>query len=164
MSQVTTKQGITFEVFCSLVEDGHKADLIDGAIYMASPDNTDANELSVWLIRLIGDYVELKDLGRLFASRVAFRLNETNYPEPDIGFMRKDRLGKVHRGHVDGPPDLAVEIVSPESVERDYEKKRKQYERAGVEEYWIIDEINETVTLLRLDSKGKFREVRAKKS
>ncbi len=55
-------------------------------------------------------------------------------------FVRHEHADRIHHGRVDGPPDLAIEIVSPESVERDYEKKRKQYQRARVPEYWIIDE------------------------
>jgi Uma2 family endonuclease len=76
-----------------------------------------------------------------------------------VSFVRKDRLHLVKPGRVDGPPDLAVEVVSPDSVERDYAKKRDQYERAGVGEYWIFDEFEEKVTLLRLQKSGRFREV-----
>jgi Uma2 family endonuclease len=163
MASVTRWQPYTFKDFCFLVKDGEKADLIDGVIYMASPDNTDANELFMWLGGLIADFAEAKDLGKVYGSRVAYRLNDTNSPEPDIGFVSKERLHLVLRGHVEGPPDLAIEIVSPESVERDYEKKRTQYEEAGVREYWIVDEMKGKVTLLRLDRKGKFREGRPKK-
>ncbi len=53
-----------------------------------------------------------------------------------------------------------MEIVSPESVDRDYHKKRALYERAGVAEYWIIDEDIRKVTLLRLGRNGKYREIR----
>ena len=56
-----------------------------------------------------------------------------------------------------------MEIVSPESVERDYETKRELYQNAGVEEYWIVDEVEQKVTLLRLAANGKYREVRPKK-
>jgi Uma2 family endonuclease len=64
---------------------------------------------------------------------------------------------------VEGAPDIAVEIVSPDSIQRDYELKRQKYEQAGVPEYWIIDEIEETITLLRLGTEGKYREVKPKK-
>jgi hypothetical protein len=37
--------------FCALVREDHKADLIDGIIYLASPDNTDANRLNGGSIR-----------------------------------------------------------------------------------------------------------------
>jgi Uma2 family endonuclease len=154
---------VSFDDFCLLVKDGQKADLIEGVIYMASPDNTDANLLNAWLYTLISVFARQRDLGKVFVSRVAFRLDDKNGPEPDIGFVRKDRLHLVKRGGVDGPPDLAVEIVSPDSVERDYRKKRDQYERFGVEEYWIVDEPEEKVTVLHLKKNGRYREVRPKK-
>jgi Uma2 family endonuclease len=153
----------TFEDFCLLVREDQKADLIDGVIYMASPENTDANKLFMWLGGLMNLFVEERELGAVFGERVALRLDDKNAPEPDIIFVRKGRLRHVERGHIDGPADLAVEIVSPESVERDYEKKRRQYEKAGIAEYWIVDEHEEKVMLLRLGPDGKYREVRPKK-
>ena len=54
---------------------------------------------------------------------------------------------------------MAMEIVSPEGIDRDYNKKWKQYERAGIPEYWIIDELEQKVVLLRLTKQGKYREV-----
>jgi Uma2 family endonuclease len=160
----TLRRGVhSFADFCRFVRADQKADLIDGVIYMASPENTDANDLFVWLIGLIHDFVESGELGKVYGSRVAYRLDKRNGPEPDIGFVRKARLHLVERVYVNGPPDLAIEIVSPESVERDYEKKRARYEKAGVPEYWIIDEELRKITLLRLDRKGKCREVRPRK-
>jgi Uma2 family endonuclease len=163
MDTATKKRLLTFEEFCEIVNEDRKADLIDGVIYMASPENTDANELFVWLMGLVDVYAEEKELGKVYGSRVAFRLGDHQGPEPDIAFVRKDRLHLVQRGHVRGAPDLAVEIVCPESIERDYEKKRQQYQDAGVPEYWIVDEIEEKVTLLRLDARGRYREVRPRK-
>src|SRR5262249_48495267 len=52
-SRIKNRSGVfTFDDFCLLVKDGQKADLIDGVIYMASPDNTEAADLNVWLCRL----------------------------------------------------------------------------------------------------------------
>jgi Uma2 family endonuclease len=163
MGTATRARDYTFEDFCLLVKDEQKADLIDGVIYMASPDNNDANRLCGWLLTLMDMFVEANDLGDMFFSRSAFRLDGGNSPEPDIAYVRKERLHLVKRGFTDGPPDLAVEIVSPESVERDYKKKRLQYQRAGVLEYWIIDEIEEKVTMLRLAANRRYREVRPRK-
>lgn len=151
-----------FEDFCVLVKDKQKADLLDGVIYVASPENLDANRLFVWLIGLIDEFVEQQELGEVFGSRVAFRLNKQNAPEPDIAFVSKDRLVNKQRGFFKGPPDFAIEIVSPESIERDYHQKRTKYEQEGVREYWIVDEMKQRVRLLRLTSKGKYREVAAK--
>src|SRR5260370_5655412 len=129
MATVTTPAGAySFEDFCWIVKDGQKADLIDGVIYMASPDNTYADDLFGWLRSVTSIYVRRMKLGRIVGSRVAFRLNDRGGPEPDIAFVSKQRKGRIKTGYVDGPPDMAMEIVSPDSVTRDYYKKRDQYE------------------------------------
>jgi Uma2 family endonuclease len=153
---------VTFDAFCSMVPDGQKADLINGVIYMASPDNTDAGDLFAWLLTLLYDFCERHDLGKVYGSRIAFRLDDKNSPEPDIAVVLKGHLDRVERGHVLGPADLAIEIVSPESVERDYDKKRTLYEKFKFPEYWIIDEELQKVTLLRLGARG-YKEVRPRK-
>lgn len=149
---------VTFEHFVAVIHDGEKADLLDGVIYMASPDNTVANDLNTWLTILLGDFIAQQDLGTLFISRVAYRLDEHNGPEPDLGFVARRNTKRIARGHVLGGPDLAVEIVSPDSVLRDYEHKRRQYESAGVREYWIIDPDEQRATFLRL-SRGRYQKV-----
>src|SRR6516164_9519857 len=151
---------VTFDFFCSYVHDGQKADLIDGVIYMASPENTDAANLFGWLYALIFDFVEYFDLGQVLGSRVACKLDEKNSPEPDILVLLKKHLHRVKRGHILGAADLAIEIVSPESAERDYVKKVRLYEKFGFREYWIIDEELEKVTLFRRGATGKFREMK----
>src|SRR5205809_39351 len=129
----------TFEDFLELVPDGQKADLLDGVIYMASPDNTDAGGLTSWLGSILKAFVDHYDLGQLYFSRIAYRIGPKRGPEPDLGYVSKRREATRKRGYIDGPPDLAVEIVSPDSVQRDYLQKRAIYEEAGVREYWIID-------------------------
>jgi Uma2 family endonuclease len=152
----------TFEDFCEIIREDRKADLIDGVIYMASPENTDANDLFGWLFMVIRGYARRTKQGQVFASRVALRLDEEHGPEPDIAFVRTEHVDRIERGFVAGAADLAVEIVSPDGVERDYYRKRELYEKYGIPEYWIIDQMDQSVTLLRL-KKGKYHQVRPKK-
>jgi Uma2 family endonuclease len=163
MGATTNGRTLTFEDFYLLIKDGEKGDLIDGVIYMSSPDNTDANSLFMWLGGLIHLFAEERELGEVFGSRVAFRMDEPQGPEPDIAFVRTERLHLVKRGYVEGAPDLAIEIVSPDSVERDYVRKREQYRQAGVPEYWIVDDMEQRVVLLRLNVAGAYREVKPRK-
>ena len=104
-------------------------------------------------------FAEETDQGKCYFSRVAFRITDKRGPEPDAAFVAKERLPIVERGFVNGPPDIAVEIVSPESVERDYDLKRKIYEAAGVKEYWIIDPEEERAIFLRRQEE-RFVEVK----
>lgn len=161
---VTARSGVfTYNDFCAIVLDDKKGDLIDGVIYLTPPESPRENELFGWLLTVIGVYARKKKLGKVFCSRVACRLDDMNAPEPDILFVAQENRSRLHSGGVEGPPDLAVEIVSPESVERDYDKKRRQYQRFKIPEYWIIDEHERKVMLLRLDARGKYREVAPRK-
>jgi Uma2 family endonuclease len=144
---------LTYDDFCVLVPHA-KADLMDGVIYIASPEGTDANELFVWLLRILADYLDSRGLGKVFGSRVALRLGEKNGPEPDLAIVLTEHLDRVLPGHILGPCDLAMEIVTPDSAERDYKNKRERYEQAGVLEYWIVDDQVHRLTVFRWSAKG----------
>ncbi len=138
----------TFSDFLELIPEDQKADLLDGVIYLASPENADHNDLLRWLTVVLDLFIEERRLGRVTINKVAYRLSDRTAPEPDLAFVAANRLDRIKPGYVDGPPDLAVEIVSPDSVDRDYEAKRRRYEAAGVLEYWIIDPLESTATFL----------------
>lgn len=144
----------TFADFLELVQEDQKADLLDGVVYMSSPENIDHNRLVGWLDKVLGLYVEQRNLGELTINKVAYRLSTRNAPEPDLAFVRADRIGIFKSSYADGPPDVAIEFVSPDSVERDYEHKRRRYEEAGVGEYWIIDAEEKRATFLSHQSGG----------
>jgi Uma2 family endonuclease len=57
-----------------------------------------------------------------------------------------------------GPADLAIEIISPESEDRDYEVKFAEYAQIGVPEYWIIDPYQPAAHFYRLDEVGGYQE------
>jgi Uma2 family endonuclease len=150
MSTIAARAGhYTFDDFLLLVKEHEKADLLDGVIYMASPESTDDNELGGWLYVLMSQFAHETKQGKCYYTRVAFRITQKRGPEPDVAFITKERLHIVEPGFVDGAPDIAVEIVSPDSVDRDYNLKRNVYEAAGVKEYWIIDPDEQKVTFLR---------------
>jgi Uma2 family endonuclease len=71
-------------------------------------------------------------------------------------FVAAEHLDRFQRRYLDGPADLAVEIVSPESIRRDRETKLSEYETAGVPEYWIIDPEREEALFYQL-ADGRYR-------
>jgi Uma2 family endonuclease len=130
----------------------------------ATPDDVEHYRINHCMLCLVADYLEEKELdGEVFGYRIAFRLDEYNGSEPDLGFLKANRVHLIRRDYIDGPPDWVVEIVSSDSVERDYHKKRQQFEHAGVPEYWIIDPLTEKVTCLWLGKDGKYRAIQPKK-
>src|ERR1051326_7593291 len=68
-------------------------------------------------------------------------LDNKNRPEPDVivvaeSATRPDKTETFYR-----PEDiaLAIEIVSPESIERDHEVKPPKYARAGIQNLWLVE-------------------------
>ena len=59
--------------------------------------------------------------------------------EPDLLFVAAAHLPRLQETYLDGPADLVVEIVSPESAGRDRGEKFIEYEAGGVLEYWLLD-------------------------
>jgi Uma2 family endonuclease len=150
---------VDYETYRAIVEDGEKADLIDGVIYMASPDTRLSNNLNGLLYQLIDGFIAAKDIdGFAFFSRFSCKLSDYRAPEPDVGYVRPERAHIVEERHIVGGPDIAVEIVSRDSRKRDYVTKRALYQEAGVREYWIIDPLKSRATFLGLVH-GEYEEL-----
>jgi Uma2 family endonuclease len=47
--------------------------------------------------------------------------------------------------------DFVVEIVSPDKPKRDTEEKPLDYAEAGIPEYWIVNPLTDTITVMVLD-------------
>ena len=77
---------------------------------------------------------------------------------PDVAFIAKEHLPNILPTHLESPPDLAIEVVSSESVERDWREKYYDYQAAGAREYWIIDPAHERVAAYKL-VEGKFEPI-----
>jgi Uma2 family endonuclease len=79
--------------------------------------------------------------------------------EPDILFVNRENLNRLTEERLVGSPDLIVEIVSADSVQRDRDDKFQEYREAGVPEYWIIDPRprKQRADFFHLDETGAYR-------
>ncbi|MEW6282747.1 MAG: Uma2 family endonuclease [Candidatus Eremiobacterota bacterium] len=147
---------VTVDEFYALVPDGQKADLLDGVIYLASPDSERNDEINQFLVSLLRMFVSARRLGRVTGSRFAYRLTERRAPEPDVAFVATARVASIISSREGlGPPDVAVEIVARDSRVRDYGEKKQLYESSGVAEYWIVDPLQRRCEFHRLQS-GRY--------
>ena len=116
-----------------------KAELIRGEYVMASPATRSHERLFVFLLTVMNCFVHKNELGIVRGSRTAVCLGlPGEVYEPDICFVRRERSGLITPTYIDGPPDLAVEILSRSTQHDDRTVKKAGYERAGVAEYWLI--------------------------
>jgi Uma2 family endonuclease len=122
---------------------------------MMSPASDRHQDLSGFLGSVFRSFVEERDLGIVRSAPFQMKL-ERNGREPDLLFVTKEHLGRLRETYLDGPADLVVEIVSPESAGRDRGEKFYEYEAAGVREYWLIDPERERAEFYRLEE-GRYR-------
>lgn len=144
-----------FEAWC---DEDVKAEWIDGEVIVHSPAQARHVLIAGFLLNTMGLFVRHTDLGVVMGPEFQIRLPRRRRV-PDVIFIRKDRLQLIQRTHLDGPPDLAVEIVSPDSVERDWREKYLEYEANGVGEYWVIDPSNEQVRVYVLNDQRQYAAV-----
>jgi Uma2 family endonuclease len=94
-------------------EDGHKHELVDGAI-VVSPAGTRHGFVSGRLLVRLGAFVEAHDLGYVVDSSTGFRLPNGNVRLPDVAFVARGRFPdeRVPEDSSDVPPDLAADLLA----------------------------------------------------
>jgi Uma2 family endonuclease len=136
----TTGAPATEEDLLKAPRDGRKYELVDGAIRV-SPAGGRHGLVSLRLAARLLSFVEQERLGYVFDSSTGFRLPGGNVRCPDASFVRRGRFEgeRIPKGFSPVPPDLAVEIVSPEDSSRQLLDKVGEYLDAGVRLVWVID-------------------------
>jgi Uma2 family endonuclease len=97
-------------------------------------------------------FVRIHGLG-IAGVEIGFRLSESpaTVLAPDIAFVSNDMLdaGRDTRRFVDGPPTLAVEIMSPDDREQEVSAKVSRYLTAGAHRVWVVRPTSRTITVHR---------------
>jgi len=84
------------------------------------------------------------------------RLSETDVVQPDILVVCDPT--KVTPSHIEGAPDLTVEVLSPSTSPKDLREKKRLYQRAGVREYLVVDPLELYVQRFSLSAEGRYGE------
>lgn len=115
--------------------------------------------LSRRLFLVVNTEAEAGGLGEVFYAPADVRLSPHDVVQPDLLFIRRDRLHLYQAsGVVDGPPDLVVEILSPSSRSIDLLRKPALYARGGLPEYWQADPDRRTLRIF-VHRDGQYDEV-----
>ena len=137
-------------------DENERAEIIDGEAVMMAPPTTSHQLISGEIFRQMANYLEGKKC-RAIPAPFAVRLFEKDgerpedvdtMVEPDISIVCDQ--GKLDKHGCKGAPDMVVEILSPSTRRHDRLVKIGLYQRAGVQEYWIVDPENRAVQVFTL--------------
>ena len=149
---------ISYEEFLERIDENPHVEWVDGEIIEMSPISERHEDLSGFLKPLVRHFAEAYNLGvvRGEPSQMKPALSLPGRA-PDFFFVATAHLDRLRSTYLEGPADLVVEIISPESRARDRGDKFFEYEAAGIPEYWLLDPIREQAEFYQLDPGGIYR-------
>ncbi|MBI2766737.1 MAG: Uma2 family endonuclease [Chloroflexi bacterium] len=147
---------LTAEEFMALPDDpsGGKMELVDGKVVTMPPAGARHGYLARRLDRALSAFIDEHGLGILLGE-AAFLL--ARGPDvvraPDSAVVNADRVpfGGLPDDPFDGPPSLAIEVLSPNDRRTEWLQKVGQYLDAGAPRVWVVDPRRETVTVYDAD-------------
>ncbi|CAN1209870.1 Putative restriction endonuclease domain-containing protein [Tumidithrix helvetica PCC 7403] len=154
------KTKITFEQYCNYAEHPeHRYELVDGELVLVNPPTfrhlliAKAIEqiLSAEILRIKASWVCIREAG------VRTGINRSRLT--DVMILTAEQVKELidTSAICESAAVMVVEVVSLDSIKRDYRYKRAEYAALGVPEYWIVDPLQHKVSVLLLED-GLYEE------
>lgn len=146
---ITTPIKKSYQDYMQLTDD-RRYELIEGELLMTPSPAPIHQRVAHRLNHKISQYVDQHRPGEVYFAPLDVVLSNYNVVQPDILYISNARKGIIEDKNIQGPPDLAVEIISPYSIERDRLIKKDLYARYGVQEFWLVDFEKKCIEVLTL--------------
>lgn len=151
---------LTYDDLLQMPDDRNRYEIINGELLVSPSPRRGHQVVAGAIYDLVSPFVRTRGLGRMFFAPIDVRFGPNDVVEPDLLYIRQDRLDIYKEsGVVEEPPDLVVEIISPSSTSIDPIRKAALYARAGVPEYWLPNPETRTFRLLVLRD-GVYHDVK----
>jgi len=151
----TAEALLTAEEFGRRPDPGHPEELVQGRIITMPPPQPRHGQVCVKVIRILDRYVEEHDLGQVLSndSGVITERDPDTVRGADISFYSYQRLSKgpIPVGYLAFPPNLVVEVCSPDDRWRDLLVKVNEYLEVGVTAVVVLDPEPRTAHIFRAD-------------
>jgi Uma2 family endonuclease len=141
----------TIEDLLATPDDGNIYELLEGVIYVSRAPSLKHQRVIKKLSYYIEKYLEQSPIGETYPTPGVI-FGEHDSAIPDLIYISNEGLKEIGTGiHIEGSPDLIVEVVSPgsDNIKRDRDVKLRTYRRHSVKEYWIADPDNLTLEVYR---------------
>lgn len=140
---------VTFEEYRSW-GDEQRREIIDGVPYLMSPAPSVRHQEIVGAVFLALRQALAGTPCRAYVSPIDVKLSEYDCVQPDLVVICDPAQNRT--SHLEGPPALVVEVLSPSTRGHDRLRKLRLYARSGIPEYWIIDPDLPSLEILQLQT------------
>jgi len=152
MSLLTPSTSVTPDDLLSL-PDAKGYELVDGRL-VERQMGMESSKIALRIAFLIALYLEKQKLGELFGSDTSYQCfpqAPNDVRRADVSFIRSGRFegNRLPKGNCRVPPDLAIEVISPNDLAFEVEEKVALYLGAGVKSVWVVYPPTKTVQVHR---------------
>jgi Uma2 family endonuclease len=151
---------MTYEEFLAWADEDTWAEWVDGEVLLLTPASNKHRDLAGFLAALLRLFAEAHQAGTVITAPFQMK-TALDLPgrEPDILFIAREHTDRLQDAYMDGPADLVVEIISPDSRTRDRRRKFGEYQRGGVREYWLLDPLRKRAEFYQRGNDGLYRQI-----
>ena len=153
MDPARQEHPLTLEEYLALPDADERYELVAGFIVAEPRPLPRHGWVAVRIASLLERHVRAARLGAVSAES-GFLLGRSpdTLRGPDVAFVSRERLAAYcasMRGYFPGPPDLAVEVLSPSDRWGELRGKVADYLAAGTRMVWVVDPERRQVTTYR---------------
>lgn len=141
----------TYADYAAIPDDGQRYEVVNGVLYRIPAPDTRHQSVSDEITEYLRQHVQMTGLGRVFSAPTDVELGPGDVVLPDVFVLLNEGSGQIERTRSMGASDLVVEILSPGTMLHALKAKLEAYERAQVQEYWIVHPGERVVELLAFE-------------
>ena len=152
----TAIRKLTWEDIKDLPESHGRTEIVDGELILSPIAARSHLLISHRLSEKLAPQMERDGRGTFFPGPIHIVLAEGFNYEPDLCFISAGRLEGMPDAVFYGAPDLVIEIISDSNRTHDTVVKFRDYEKYGVEEYWLVDRREQHIRVFHRNASGKY--------
>jgi Uma2 family endonuclease len=147
----TVLKSYSFEDYCCYNDNtDNRYELVDGQLKIMTPPSFRHLLIADKLRAILNDAIAVQQLPLFCLPEMGVRTGWRKSRIVDLVVVSRHQvLESLEESAICAiPPLLAIEIVSPESIQRDYRYRRSEYAALEIPEYWIVDPLLQKITVL----------------
>lgn len=141
---------LTVQDYLRLCREDDEYELLDGVLEKRAAAQLPHEWLFQWMLRLVGDYVEVRGLGVVLGARTPVQITPYRVRLPDLLFVSAARMHFLKPDVLTEPPDWIMEIRSVGERDADWIRLESDYRTIRVPEIWMVDPLHRRVHALSL--------------